>query len=44
MAPRADDRDDRWDRASVHELRGTYGDYVLNKVSHVFPDLGRGVL
>ena len=23
-----DDRDERWDRASVHEFAGTYGDYV----------------
>ncbi len=35
----ADNRDERWDRASVHEFRGTYGDYLLNKVSKVFPQL-----
>lgn len=34
-----DDKDTRWDRSSVHELRGTYGDYILAKVSKVFPDL-----
>lgn len=34
-----DDRDERWDHASVHEFRGTYGDYVLRKVSRVFPHL-----
>jgi isopenicillin N synthase-like dioxygenase len=34
----------RWDRASVHEFRGTYGDYLLSKVSKVFPELRRGVL
>jgi isopenicillin N synthase-like dioxygenase len=34
-----DDRDQRWDQASVHELSGTYGDYVLKKVAKVFPDL-----
>jgi isopenicillin N synthase-like dioxygenase len=39
-----DDRDERWDRASVHEFSGTYGDYVLNKVSKVFPQLRREVL
>jgi len=39
-----DDRDERWDRASVHKFRGTYGDYVLNKVSKVFPQLRREVL
>ncbi len=39
-----DDRDQRWDRASVHEIQGTYGDYLLNKVSRVFPQLRRDVL
>jgi isopenicillin N synthase-like dioxygenase len=39
-----DDRDERWDKASVHEFRGTYGDYVLSKVSKVFPELRREVL
>jgi isopenicillin N synthase-like dioxygenase len=39
-----DDRDERWDRASVHEFRGTYGDYLLGKVSKVFPQLRREVL
>jgi isopenicillin N synthase-like dioxygenase len=40
----ADDRHDRWDRASVHEFRGTYGDYLLAKVSKVFPELKSDVL
>lgn len=35
---------DRWDKANIHDLRGTYGDYVLNKVSKVFPELRRTVL
>ena len=35
---------ERWDRSSVHEFRGTYGDYLLNKVSKVFPQLRREVL
>jgi len=39
-----DDKDERWDRASVHEFRGTYGDYLLSKVSRVFPALRRAVL
>src|SRR5262245_32080372 len=39
-----DDRDERWDRASVHEFRGTYGDYLLGKVAKVFPQLRREVL
>jgi isopenicillin N synthase-like dioxygenase len=34
-----DDRDERWDKASVHEFRGTYGNYLLGKVSKVFPQL-----
>lgn len=40
----ASDRQERWDGATVHELSGTYGDYVLNKVSKVFPQLRRRVL
>ena len=36
-----DNSDERWDRASVHEFQGTYGDYLLNKVSKVFPELRR---
>jgi isopenicillin N synthase-like dioxygenase len=38
------DRDERWDRASVHEFAGTYGDYILAKVSKVFPQLRRRAL
>ena len=34
-----DNREERWDRSSVHEFRGTYGDYLLAKVSKVVPDL-----
>jgi isopenicillin N synthase-like dioxygenase len=34
----------RWDGANVHELTGTYGDYLLAKVAKVFPDLGAHVL
>lgn len=39
-----DDTNQRWDRASVHEFHGTYGDYVLSKVSKVFPQLRQAVL
>ncbi len=39
-----DDKDERWDHASVHEFEGTYGDYVLGKVSKVFPELRRNVM
>jgi isopenicillin N synthase-like dioxygenase len=34
----------RWDGANVHELTGTYGDYLLAKVAKVFPDLGARAL
>jgi isopenicillin N synthase-like dioxygenase len=37
--PAGDDTTDRWDRASVHEWSGTYGDYLTAKVAKVFPDL-----
>jgi isopenicillin N synthase-like dioxygenase len=40
----ADDRSARWDHASVHDFEGTYGDYILAKVSRVFPQLRRAVL
>jgi isopenicillin N synthase-like dioxygenase len=36
-----DDRDTRWDRESVHAFSGTYGEYLLGKVSKVFPNLKR---
>ncbi len=39
-----DDRDERWDRTSVHAFEGTYGESVLGKVSKVFPALRRDVL
>lgn len=39
-----DDADERWDHASVHAFDGTYGDYLLAKVSKVFPALGNRVL
>ena len=39
-----DDRDERWDRASVHAFEGTYGDYLLAKVGKVFPELRATVL
>jgi isopenicillin N synthase-like dioxygenase len=41
---RTDDAQARWDRASVHELTGTYGEYLLAKVSKVFPALTTDVL
>jgi isopenicillin N synthase-like dioxygenase len=38
-----DDSGERWDKANVHDFAGTYGDYLLSKVSKVFPDLARSV-
>jgi isopenicillin N synthase-like dioxygenase len=43
-APIEDDRDERWDLGSVHDFSGTYGDYLLSKVSQVFPQLRREIL
>lgn len=40
----ADDSEERWDKANVHEFSGTYGDYLLNKVAKVFPELRENVL
>ena len=39
-----DNKDERWDRQSVHEFSGTYGEYLLGKVSKVFPELEQSVL
>jgi len=35
---------ERWDGRSVHAFEGTYGDYLLGKVSKVFPELREEVL
>jgi isopenicillin N synthase-like dioxygenase len=43
-APIDDNPEERWDRVSVHDFSGTYGDYLLSKVSKVFPQLRRDVL
>jgi len=44
-APNArDDSSERWDRANVHAFSGTYGDYLMGKISKVFPGLRRSVL
>ncbi len=39
-----DDHAERWDHASVHAFEGTYGDYLLNKVGKVFPELRQTVM
>ncbi len=36
-------KEERWDGASVHEFHGTYGEYLIAKVSRVFPALRRNV-
>jgi isopenicillin N synthase-like dioxygenase len=39
-----DNKNERWDRASVHDFHGTYGDYLLSKIVKVFPELRREAL
>jgi isopenicillin N synthase-like dioxygenase len=39
-----EDRAERWDRASLRDLHGTYGSYLLGKVARVFPELAAGAL
>lgn len=39
-----DDSATRWDQANVHAFHGRYGDYLLAKVSKVFPQLVNAVL
>lgn len=43
-AAAVDDSAERWDRANVHAFSGRYGDYLLAKVSKVFPQLRDEVL
>ena len=37
-------KDQRWDKSSVHEFTGTYGEYLINKIGKVFPSLKNDVL
>ncbi|MFO0918442.1 MAG: 2-oxoglutarate and iron-dependent oxygenase domain-containing protein [Planctomycetaceae bacterium] len=39
-----DDSHDRWDQANLHAFSGTYEEYLLAKVSKVFPQLRNDVL
>ena len=39
----SDDSDRRWDKSNLHDFSGTYGDYLLGKVSKVFPELAQRV-
>lgn len=43
-SPEIDDSSERWDKTNVHELSGTYGEYILGKVGKVFPNLLKDVL
>jgi len=40
----SDGGEPRWDGQNLHAFSGTYGDYLLGKVSKVFPQLRREVL
>lgn len=40
----SDDRELRWDRESVHDFAGTYGNYLLSRVARVFPELSHAVM
>jgi isopenicillin N synthase-like dioxygenase len=44
VAAAADDGTRRWDGQDLRAFTGTYGDYLLGKVSRVFPQLRRDVL
>lgn len=35
---------DRWDGTDLRDVHGTYGEYLVGKVSKVFPELGRSQL
>jgi isopenicillin N synthase-like dioxygenase len=43
VRPVEQDAAERWDRASVHALSGTYGEYLRGKVAKVFPALSAQV-
>lgn len=32
-------KNERWDNANLHAFKGTYGQYILNKIGKVFPEL-----
>lgn len=44
QAGAAADSEERWDKSNIHQFTGTYGDYLLGKVSKVFPELKKHVL
>jgi isopenicillin N synthase-like dioxygenase len=43
-AAAADDGSRRWDGQDLRAFTGSYGDYLLGKVSKVFPQLSRDAL
>ena len=43
-APAGEDGRRRWDGQDLRAFTGTYGDYLLGKVSRVFPQLRQDVL
>ena len=43
-AAAGDDGRPRWDGQDLRAFTGTYGDYLLSKVSRVFPQLRRDTL
>lgn len=41
---RASDEVERWDEKNLHQFQGKYRDYLIGKISKVFPDLARAKL
>lgn len=39
FSDRKDENTDRWDGVDVYQFKGTYGNYISNKVRKVFPEL-----
>ena len=39
---RAQDEVERWDNKNLHQFNGKYKDYLIGKISKVFPDLAKG--
>ena len=43
LNPAQTDFEQRWDQADLQSFGGTYGEYLLGKVSKVFPELKSGL-
>ena len=39
LSPLSQPSRSRWDNVDIHQIKGTYGEYLLSKVSKVFPHL-----